>query len=69
LKSQLIELRAERSLEKLDHTLKQCEEQMHFQEIMGMRNLSEQSGKIKELVLRHKARVVQRNMTEFQFNE
>lgn len=58
-RSQLLEMRAERSLEKLDKTLKAVDYQKHyFNDIMGVTSVVEQSGKIKELVLRHKARIV-----------
>jgi hypothetical protein len=65
-RSQLLEMRAERSLEKLDQTLKAVDYQKHyFNDIMGVTSVVEQSGKIKELVLRHKARIVQKSRADF----
>jgi hypothetical protein len=46
--------------------LKAVDYQKHyFNDIMGVTSVVEQSGKIKELVLRHKARIVQKSRTDF----
>lgn len=37
----------------------------YFNDIMGVTSVVEQSGKIKELVLRHKARIVQKSRADF----
>ena len=68
-RSQLLEMRAERSLEKLDQTLKAVDAHKHyFNDIMGVTSVVEQSGKIKQFVLRHKNRMVQKERQDYQFS-
>jgi hypothetical protein len=55
--SSYIEMKAERSLEAIDRTLKTFDTQWHMNEVYGRKNIHEFSGKYKELVMRTKNRI------------
>ena len=61
IQSSFIDMKAERSLETIDRTLKNFDTQLHLNEVVERKNLQEFSGKYKELVLRTKNRIRERN--------
>ena len=61
MQSQYIEHKAERSIEALDRTLKTFDSQWHLNEVYGRKNIHEFSGKYRELVMRTKNRIKERD--------
>ena len=55
--SQIIELKAERSIEAIDRTLKNLDNQRFMNDIYGRKNITEQSTKIRDLVQKTKHRM------------
>jgi hypothetical protein len=61
IQSQYIDHKAEKSLEALDRTMKTFDSQWHLNEVYGRKNIQEFSGKYRDLVIRTKNRIKDRD--------